>query len=159
MNKVNWTVLGGAPIANEDWDFQDAGIRDAFKNFASFLGTDFYVSGGWDGTNYQTGIVCLGGEIYQITNSGVSGAYVYIEPNIVADPGGNRIFEDSSVPNIWEARTAQYNVYTMPQTGKVVANTLTNANTIINQMVNTFPHIFTKRQTFAKMDAALVGGG
>src|SRR5690606_20750573 len=104
MNKINWTANGGAPVANEDWEFQTAGIAEAIKGSLSFLGTDIYLSGGvadFAGTNiYLQGYAVLGGEVYRITNNEADMPalpFVYIEIDVQDDPNGVRTFENTTV--------------------------------------------------------------
>lgn len=165
MNRVNWMQLGGAPIANDDWDFQDAGLIAEFKKLVSFLGDNFIVSGGGvigsGPVAYLPAVISLNGEMLQVPIEVIDIAitpHVYIEVDETDDPAGIRTLENGLPGSIWKVRKGRYVGYSTVQTGKVLVSSLKTAHAIISENVETFEHNFTKRQVFHQEVAYLYDG-
>lgn len=165
MNRVNWMQLGGAPIANDDWDFQDTGVIAEFKKLVSFLGDNFIVSGGGvigsGPVAYLPAVIALNGEMLQVPIEVIDVAltpHVYIEVDETDDPAGTRTLENGLPGSIWKVRKGKYVGYSTVQTGKVLVSSLKTAHAIINENVQTFEHNFTKKQVFRQDVAYLYDG-
>lgn len=116
MNKVNWLELGGAPLRNDDWDFEAQAVRDALKGLASVLGANALLSGcvpspSGGGTVFTEGYVLLSGEVCYVP--AVVSPIVFDEDNnyfklVESDVSldGEVVMENGNNANIYKRRVA-----------------------------------------------------
>lgn len=122
MNKVKWMELGGAPIRNDDWNFESNAVRDALKGIAKMLKGDALLGGcvpspavpPATGYTFTEGYVAIGGEVYYVPAVTVpitfdeDNNFFRIEETSVV-PDGDIVMEDSSSANIYKKRIATLN--------------------------------------------------
>lgn len=116
MNKVNWLQLGGAPIRNDDWQFEADAVREAIKGLGSILGDNALLSGcepSLVGTQFtfSAGYVLISGEVYYVpavtTPINFDGVHNYFQINESSvTPEGDVVMEDTMPANIYRQRIA-----------------------------------------------------
>lgn len=116
MNKVNWVALGGAPLRNDDWQFEGDAVRIAIKGLGSVLGLNALLSGcvpspSGGGYVFTSGYVMINGEVCfvpAITSPipfDEDGNYFQLVESDVS-PEGDVVMEDGSNANIYKQRIA-----------------------------------------------------
>lgn len=122
MNKVKWMELGGAPIRNDDWNFESNAVRDALKGIVKMLKGDALLGGcvpspavpPATGYTFTEGYVAIDGEVYYVPAVTVpitfdeDNNFFKIEETSVV-PDGDIVMEDSSSANIYKRRIATLN--------------------------------------------------
>jgi hypothetical protein len=116
MNKVNWIELGGAPIRNDDWKFDQDAVRDALKGVSSFLGANALLNGcvpspSGGGHVFTSGYVLINGEVLFVPAVTApipfdeDGNYFQIQESNVS-PDGDIVMENGNAVNIYKQRIA-----------------------------------------------------
>lgn len=108
--------LGGAPIRNDDWKFDQDAVRDALKGVASVLGANALLSGcvpspSGGGYVFTQGYVLINGEVFFVPAVTTpipfdeDGNYFQIQESDVS-PDGDVVMENSDFVNIYKQRIA-----------------------------------------------------
>lgn len=119
MNKVDWVLNGGFPELLDDLEFEQNAVREAFYGLMTAFGVSgpesFVISGcGLSGGSYQSGFICLEGEILRFDGSA---PIAVSPPNMLAwavletnDPEGTKIMENTLTREAYKVRRARIEI-------------------------------------------------